>query len=851
MKKTTLIASLLTLSAFLPRPTAAAQQTDSLVWFDGQRPVSYHLESPTDPVVTTALQMFTQDLLQVTGYAPAAVRQRQATVQVLQLDRATRTQRTRFERAGIRVDTLLTTPDAFHIVAHDGRLWVAGSNGRGVAYALLELSCLAGVSPWVWWGDVTPQPRTRLTAAAGTNILELPAVTYRGIFINDEDWSTQPWSHLTFDPSPTPGLISARTYREIFKLLLRLRGNFIWPAMHGTSVPFYQVPGARAMADSCGIVVGTSHCEPLMRNNVSEWDVARRGSYNYITNRDSVLHYWTERLLTTGTDENVYTIGMRGIHDGPMEGVKGLDAQTTALQQVIDDQRELLRRYVNPDVTQVPQAFVPYKEVLQVMEHGLNVPDDVTLVWCDDNYGYITRLPDSLQQQRSGGGGLYYHLSYWGRPHDYLWLTCTQPGLISHELLTAYAHNVRKLWVANVHDPKVAAYDLQLFMDLAWRGQAAPLDSVMASWSEDIFGAELQPAVTALLQEHYRLTALRRPEFMGWCQNELDKKVYPRGLSPVSDTEFSFTAFGNEADRYLARCRAQRQRALQLRDSIPARLRDAYFSLILYPICAAADMSIKQLEAQRARTLAADTLCADGSTRNLTPQQQRAIGEACRRSLEAHREIGSLTAYYNDTLAGGKWCHLMDDHPRRQLVFDAPTLPDESLYASEGGTAEVFEPQQDSFDVAPRDSTYTARTAASYDRMEGAAPMLIDQLGHSSRAVATPAGTALTYEFDARMSGDATLTVALIPTHPLDRGDLRFSIRIDDGEEQVCSIREGFRTEPWKQNVLRGQVLRRVPVTLTAGAHRLMLRALDDNIVFDEWIVDFVQERKYYVIPTE
>ena len=184
------------------------------------------------------------------------------------------------------------------------------------------------------------------------------------------------------------------------------------------------VEGAKEAADSCGIVIGTSHCEPMMRNNVGEWDAKARGAYNYIINKEGVKNYWTERLKEAGRYENIYTIGMRGIHDGAMEGVgKSLDDQTAALQQVIDDQRVMLGKYVNKNVERIPQQFVPYKEVLQVMENGLVVPDDVMLTWCDDNYGYMTRLSDSLQQKRKGGAGVYYHLSYWGRPHDYLWLS--------------------------------------------------------------------------------------------------------------------------------------------------------------------------------------------------------------------------------------------------------------------------------------------------------------------------------------------------------------------------------------------------------------------------------------------
>jgi len=222
------------------------------------------------------------------------------------------------------------------------------------------------------------------------------------------------------------------------------------------------------MADKYGIVMATSHCEPLMRNSAGEWDAKKYGQYNYLTNKDSIISYWTERLKKVGQSENIYTIGMRGVHDGQMQGVKTLDEHTKALNLIIQDQRNLLSRYVNADVTKVPQVFVPYKEVLSVYDNGLQVPDDVTLIWCDDNYGYITRLSNEQERKRKGGSGVYYHISYWGRPHDYLWLCTTSPAQIYTEMKRAWDYGAQKLWILNVGDIKPGEYDTEFFMDLAW-----------------------------------------------------------------------------------------------------------------------------------------------------------------------------------------------------------------------------------------------------------------------------------------------------------------------------------------------------------------------------------------------
>ena len=536
----------------------------------------------------------------------------------------------------------------------------------------MELSRLAGVSPWIWWGDIRPEKVTSLTLPDNYTNFQSPDVAFRGIFINDEDWSFLPWSWKNFDPQSKAGLITARTYKKVFQLLLRLRANTFWPAMHGSTVPFYLVAGAKETADSCGIVIGTSHCEPLLSNANGEWIDSIRGPYNYITNKDSVLAYWKRRLEATRQYQNIYTMGMRGKHDGSMAGVKTLEEKTAALQKVIDDQRLLLEKYVNKDLSRITQQFVPYKEVLDIYKNGLKVPEDIMLTWTDDNYGYITRVSDTMEQKRSGGAGLYYHLSYWGRPHDYLWLTTTQPGLMYHELKNAYKHQVLRQWIVNVHDPKIAGYNLELFLDMAWdidlkdsQGEVAGQLKKYLQRDFGQIGKEIYPA----LRDYYYLTAVRKPEFMGWNQVELDKKKYNRGMSPVQPPQFSFSEFSDEADRYLLKFTSIQNSVALLEKKIPQRLKDAYFARILYPIQSAGAMATKWLQATRAQ-LYASSIKEKDSTNN----RQKALTAAAK-SLAAYQKIKTLTAYYNNQLAGGKWKYLMDAHPRDLYVFEKPLLP--------------------------------------------------------------------------------------------------------------------------------------------------------------------------------
>lgn len=813
-----------------------------IVWYDGTHPISYSVYGRPSAVVQTALDMFSEDMKAVTGKKITSVDKKNATVHIIQLDVMSPEVKATLKKENVPVNDLAARKDGFYIAASKGRLLIVGNNNRGTAYGILELSRKAGVSPWVWWSDVTPEKRSKLTLSDSYKTLQSPSVEFRGIFLNDEDWSLQPWSWKTFEKGNPKGRIGARTYKEIFKLLMRLRANAIWPGMHGITTPFYLVPGAKEMADSCGIVIGTSHCEPMMRNNVGEWNEKKRGAYNYITNKKNVQDYWIERLKEAAPYDNMYTIGMRGIHDGHMEGVHTRKEKLTALQQVIDDQRRLLSAFVNKDVTKVPQVFVPYKEVLDIMEDGLNVPDDVTLIWCDDNYGYMTRLSDERQQKRSGGAGVYYHLSYWGRPHDYMWLCTTQPGLIYNEMRQAYNHNARKVWIVNVHDLKPSAYNLELFLDMAWNinsVSASTLNNHLKEWLCREFGTAAGQKLLPAMQEFYRLCGIRKPEHMGWTQVELNKKLYPRGRSQVIDTEFSLNAFGGELDRYLEDYAAVTRTVEDVEKIIEPQLKDAYFSHIKYQTLAAEAMAVKMLEAQRARSY------ATGQCDESLWKRDKALRIASARSMKGYRTIQKLTDYYNNTMAGGRWKYSMCYNPRDLYVFFPPLLPiglsDKEVeeYAVETSAGKTH-PIDTEGVIAFNACRYSAAS-------KGVEP--VQMLGHSMNAVALPMNGTLTYNFNTEKGGDALLYIAVIPTQPNDKGDIRFSVSIDGGIPQVCSFREKGRTVNWKTNVLRGQALKKLKVNMAKGKHTLTIKALDAHVVVDQWMLDFDSHRKFYVLP--
>ena len=290
--------SILTVVMLFTSMTAVA-----VTWYNGNTPVSCTIVGKHSPVVEIAMQMFSSDMVAVTGHAPIVHKRKKGGkaggVDIYQLDKADAKTLSALAKMGVLSVRLMDNKDAFFLGVHDGKVVIVGNNGRGTAYGLLELSRTAGVSPWIWWGDVVPERKEELRLDDNFQTLQAPSVEYRGIFLNDEDFSTLVWADNMNEEGPSktyPKTIGPRANKRIFQLLLRLRANCMWPAMHEVSKAFYAIKGNKEMADSCGIVIGSSHCEPLLRNNVGEWDVKKRGPYNFITNRKEVEHYWTQRL---------------------------------------------------------------------------------------------------------------------------------------------------------------------------------------------------------------------------------------------------------------------------------------------------------------------------------------------------------------------------------------------------------------------------------------------------------------------------------------------------------------------------------------------------------------------------
>lgn len=406
-------------------------------------------------------------------------------------------------------------------------------------------------------------------------MVQSPSVEYRGIFINDEDWGLMQWSSLNYEPWYKSGRIGPRTNERIFELMLRLRANYYWPAMHECTEPFFLTEGNREMAEKYGIYIGGSHCEPMASSTAVEWYRRGKGEYDYVNNPNEVYKFWEERVKEISKQDILYTIGMRGVHDGQMNGAKTVEEQRKVLERVLVDQRTLLQKYVNPDITKVPQVFIPYKEVLDIYNSGLQVPEDVTLMWCDDNYGYIRHFPTVEERARKGGNGVYYHVSYWGRPHDYLWLGTFSPYLLFQQMKLAYDRGIQKMWILNVGDIKPAEYQIELFLDMAWDIEKVAKGGVGAhleSFLKREFGESIGKTLCPVMNEHYRLAYIRKPEFMG--NTRVEEYRNSEYFQTVKDLSWSSAYLKQRVEDY----NKLSDKVQIINSQIPDNRKDAFFN---------------------------------------------------------------------------------------------------------------------------------------------------------------------------------------------------------------------------------------------------------------------------------
>ncbi len=743
--------------------------------------------------------------------------------------------------------------ESFLITTVDGQLVIAGSDRRGTAFGVFELSQAMGVSPWYWWSDVAPAHQDNLYVAAGTRRFGPPSVQYRGIFINDEDWSLMPWAAKTFEPEV--GNIGPKTYTKIFELLLRLKANTLWPVMHEVSTPFNAIPANALAADDWGIVMGSSHCEPMLRNNVGEWPKDNPTAFNFITNPEGVTKYWEERMQTNGKFENLYTLGIRGIHDDPMMGARGAAEVVPALEKIFGVQRDLIKKYVNPDPTKVAQIFCPYKEVLAYFLSNLQVPPDVTVVFPDDNFGYIRYLPTPAQiAARPGGFGVYYHISYLGNPASYVWLETTPPALIWEEMSKAYDHGIQKFWILNVGDLKPGEIGIDFFLQMAWDIKKWTRESqvnFLTDWATRQFGAQHAQEIAAILGEYYRLGYQRKPEQLQWNVG----REAPR-LSDLSLDELR--ARGNAYQQLAAH-------AEQLLTQLAPAQRDAFYELVDYPVTGAALANERFVASEMSRKPGAPA--ADWSP---------AFDEAT-------AKLTTATARYN-AIGGGKWQNLMYVDPllparsyRTALLAAPATTPPPPNDAIPITAIKSFPASSPAGSFAEKDGVISILAEHFAHKVDkpGAAWQIIPGLGRTGDAVGVFPTTApsvelanvatdapaLEYPLYVVHPGNVTIHYNLIPTQPIVYGQgLRFAVALDDQPAQLVTITAGTGDQvgydaartAWSHIVLDNSTTATTTATLaTPGPHTLKIYGVDPGVLLEKIVIDAGGLKPSYLGPPE
>jgi hypothetical protein len=686
----------------------------------------------------------------------------------------------------------------------DRALVIAGSDRRGTIYGIYQLSAMIGVSPWYWWADV-PVAKKNIVALTG-NIIKQgpPGVKYRGIFINDEDWGLNPWAAKTFDPQF--GNIGPKTYAKVFELMLRLRLNYLWPAMHPCSREFGSVPENAALANQFGIVMGASHCEPMLYNNV-HWNERTQGKWNYALNRDAIHGIWEKTAEDRGQYEAVWTLGIRGIHDIGMERPPDdMPGKINLMEKIFHDQRALLDEHVTKQWGNIAQCFVPYKEVLPIYDAGLKVPDDVTLVWVDDNFGYIRRLSNPTERQRSGGAGVYWHLSYYGGPHSYTWLNTTAPALMWEELHKAWENDTRTLWVVNVGDIKPMEIGIDYLSQLAWNpdgfargGQRAFLHDFAAR----NFGESVAQPMTDLLMEFYRLGTVRKPELMD--------RAWAVALTP------EYAAQLQQDYRNLL------EREKSLFATLPASSRDAYTELVGFPARVLGDAGLIFMADRQIQ-----------ETNNVMANENEIA--------QLRSDLEEQVKNYNTQIAGGKWNRIMPG-----LVTGKNLNAWNSQVRWPWGEQKPATVEKSSGKIWRDAATANRQTAAGSARWT-----VIEGLGSSGRAMALePASldsswsendtNAPTLEFDfTSKAGDAEALINFLPTFRIYPGmKLRVAISVDDRPPTLVEVpgSSGAENENGairSSAVQNNDVKTQIPLTnLDAGKHTLKIRAVDPGAVID------------------
>lgn len=659
---------------------------NKIYWSDASGQIFYSVNATPSPVVKIALDLFSNDMKAVTGFQAKA--KPNAIIQVYQLDQLNKKESAALAKLGLPLHQVTNKKETFYITTYKNKIIVAGSDARGTAYGVMELSRMAGVSPWLDWNDLQPQRKKYISTLAGFNTLQTPDVEYRGLALNNASW------------------LHPQNYSRICRQMLRLRANTLWQIDSKHEAAYN-----KAVVDSFDICIGES---------------------NKITDFTGKKH----------------------------------------------------------------------------KKHKKTV----------DNLKYL-----------------------WN--NNQLWMSNTSPALLVYDLTQQEHDDVKghkthnnssdEAWIINVRSPKLATYHMALFMDMAWNKNAVNSKNIekhQQAWLVSLFGEKTGNLILPIMKEYYRLTNIRQPEHM---------------TKPFGDTEFHSGEFGNELEKYLYAYDILKQKVVKIEKTLPKAQNDGFFEIVKYPVFSAALIAEKELEAQEARYIARPGLF----------EKDDEAKTAAALSLNAFNSLKQLNAYY-ERIRNGKWKGFIGSNTS---AIQKPTLPGQlsdaniKRYVKEAANREeeVSQPFAQYNDIVAKNACdwATITRAANSDPRATVQPLPL--LGHSNKAVKMPQGYNLNYTFYTDQSGDARFTIAALPNLLPTKDNMRVSVSIDHATPVVCQLKEAYDSKEWKLNFWKGQALKSFYVTLRKGNHTVQIKALDDNVILDQWILDFDVDREYYMIPVK
>ena len=796
-----------------------------------------------DSLVQIVVELFRKDIEMITGRKPA-ITSSKAPKNIIIIGSIAKSAiiQQLIQTKKLNVDKLKTKWEGYQIqvvnAPYSGveqALVITGSDRRGTAYGVLELSKQMGVSPWWWWADVPVKKGAEIYIKPAAFLTDAPKVKYRGIFINDEAPALSNWSREKF------GGFNHKFYEKVFELMLRLKANYLWPAMWGNA--FYDDDLLnKQTADNYGIVIGTSHHEPLMRAH-DEWRRYGSGKWNYDSNATQLKKFWKDGMQRA-TNEKIVSVGMRGDGDEPMSR----ETATALLEKIVADQRKIISEVTGKPASETPQLWALYKEVQDYYDKGMRVPDDVTLLLCDDNWGNIRKLPKLNEPKRSGGYGIYYHFDYVGGPRNYKWLNTNNLARVWEQMHLAYEYGVDKIWIVNVGDIKPMELPTSFFLDYAWDPlvwNENNLRSYYTKWASQQFGEKYAKEIGDVLRKYSQMSARRKPELVNADTYSLHND--------------------DEAGRVLNEWTELLGQADRLYLQLPKEDKDAFFQLVLHPVKALANLH--------------HLYAAVAKNRYYTKKDDPAANRAADAAKNYYQQDSLITNEYH-TIANGKWKHMMSQTHIGYTYWQQPEankMPDVK-YVTNGSESLPAEKvlllsAKDQIPTDAKGNTfYEEQSIVSIEaghwtnsiNTKNVQWKVIPDIGRTGSGIATfpvTASTKLTassphvaYEFYSYSSGKATINLYFSPTLNIHNNEgLQFAVSIDDEPPAIITLnKEDKDNKTWESWVAANIIIKKSEHRISKpGKHTVKYWAVSPAVILQKLVIDFGGMKPSYLGPPE